>query len=112
VTITATGGFKAAKPSVAISLRGDIAEVWSEGERIGLLYQWSVHGQAGKWTGDALKYRIEKQSVGEVELRLFLRSPGGSIELIAYGQIADETVVDGELHKKAVRIKGTRLEVA
>lgn len=100
------------RPPVGISVRGDIAEIWRGEEQLGLLYQWTIHGHANSWDGDALKYRLTDQG-GEVELRLFLSAPGGAVlQLTAYGHLAGSITADGELHKQAVRIKGTRLEVA
>lgn len=107
------GGAIRVRPPVGISIRGDIAEVWQDETQLGLLYQWTIHGSNNKWDGDALKYRLTGGESGEVELRLFLSAPGGAVlELKAYGHLASPFTADGELHKQAVRIKGTRLEVA
>ena len=101
------------RPQVGVSIRGDIAEVWREDEQLGLLYQWTIHGHAHKWDGDVLKYRLTGGEGGEVEIRLFLSAPGGAVlTLKAYGHLASDFTADGELHKQAVRLKGTRLEVA
>lgn len=111
MTMPAGGQFRV-RPPVGVSLRGDIAEVWANDERAGLLYQWTVHGSGSKWEGDALKYRIERQFGGEIELRLFLRNVSGVVELRAYGHIVGDVEADGVMHKSPLRIKGTRLEVA
>ena len=101
------------RPPVGISIRGDIAEVWRADEQLGLLYQWTIHGNNNKWDGDVLKYRLTGGEGGEVELRLFLSEPGGAVlQLKAYGHLVGNLTADGELHKQAVRLKGTRLEVA
>lgn len=93
--------------------RGDIAEVWRGDRKIGVLYQWSAHGSAVDWEGDALKYRLSESGGGEVEIRLLHTSPSGTtLQLSAFGHIASAVEADGELHKQAVRIKGTRLEIA
>lgn len=107
------GGAIRTRPPVGISVRGDIAEVWRGETQLGLLYQWTIHGHANSWDGDALKYRLTGGEGGEVELRLFLSAPGGAVlELKAFGHLAGSFTADGELHKQAVRLKGTRLEVA
>ena len=107
------GGAIRFRPPVGISVRGDIAEVWRGEEQLGLLYQWTIHGHQNQWDGDALKYRLTGGEGGEVELRLFLSAPGGAVlSLIAHGHLAGSFTADGELHKQAVRLKGTRLEVA
>jgi len=79
MTMPAGGQFRV-RPPVGVSLRGDIAEVWANDERAGLLYQWTVHGSGAKWEGDALKYRIERQFGGEIELRLFIRNVSGAAD--------------------------------
>lgn len=110
-----TGGphFKPARPPVSISVRGDIAEIWRGDTQLGLLYQWTVHGSKDDWKGEANKYRMHSTGGGEVELRLFLTAPGGAVlAMIGYGHILGAPVPDGEMHKTAVAIRGTRLEVA
>lgn len=101
------------RPPVGISIRGDIAEIWRGEAKLGLVYQWSIHGHSSNWEGDALKYRLISQGGGEMEFRLFLSAPGGAVlQLTAFGHIAGDITADGELHKQAVKLKGTRLEVA
>ena len=101
---------RAARPPVAASFRGDIAEVWRGDTQLGLLYQWSVHGSNGEWSGEAAKYRLHSVGGGEVEIRLFLTAL--RLTLIGKGHILGDPVPDGELHKTAIAIKGTGLEVA
>lgn len=101
------------KPNVTTSIRGDIAEVWRGDTKLGLLYQWTIHGTNGEWTGDALKYRLQSAGGGEVELRLFLTAPGGAaLTILAHGHLVGDQAADGELHREAVSLRGTRLEVA
>lgn len=101
------------KPAVTTSIRGDIAEVWRGDRQLGLLYQWTIHGSNGDWKGEANKYRLHSAGGGEVELRLFLTAPGGAVlTILAGGHILGDPVPDGEIHKEAVSLRGTRLEVA
>ena len=102
-----------AKPTVTTSVRGDIAEVWRGDVQLGLLYQWTIHGSNGEWTGEANKYRLQSAGGGEVELRLFLTAPGGAVlTIIAAGHILGDPMPDGEIHRASVALRGTRLEVA
>ena len=101
------------RPNVTTSIRGDIAEVWRADKQLGLLYQWTIHGTNGDWNGEANKYRLHSVGGGEVELRLFLTAPGGAVlTILAAGHILGDPMPDGEIHKTAVALKGTRLEVA
>ena len=97
---------------LGFSGRGDIAEVWREDKKLGLLYQWYVHGDGVQWEGDALKYRLDETGGGEVEFRFLLTAPGIVLNMVAFGHLASEVTADGELHKQAVKLKGTRLAVA
>lgn len=101
------------KPNVTTSIRGDIAEVWRNGAQLGLLYQWTIHGTNGQWTGEANKYRLHAVGGGEVEMRLFLTAPGGAVlTVLAYGHLMGDPIPDGEIHRESVSLRGTRLEVA
>lgn len=100
------------KPNVTNALRADIVEVWRGDTKLGQLYQVRVVGANGAWTGDALKYRLNANGGGEVELRIFLTAPWGRIDVLALGHLLGDQVADGELHASPVTLRGTRLEVA
>ena len=59
---------------------------------------------AGDWEAQAVKYRLEEDATGNVELSFFL----GQNEIHAVGQFMGDVLPDGAMHREPVRLKEAR----
>ncbi len=89
-----------------VRLRGDAARVLRDGRQIGNIYRWRFEGLAGDWEAQAIKYRIEEDATGDIELSFFL----GQNEIHAVGQFMGDVLPDGVMHREPVRLKGQEVE--
>ena len=92
-----------------VRLRGPIGEVWADGTKVGLVYEWLLVGWKADWRLEAERYRLDtpaddKAPSRYVELRLDMRI--GMVK--AKGTIWTEPVRDGHSHR-AIVVKGRTL---
>lgn len=104
------GGWDGSRPPISSHFKGKVAEVWSDGTQVGLLYDWTLEGGDGKWKAESAKHRFTTDA-RRVEVRFFLSGSGLEFELRGEGHIIGEIAADGVAHRLPLKLKGTALAV-
>lgn len=104
-------GFDPAKPN--INLRGRDAKVYRDGAQIGVLFRWQLKGSSVDWEGSAERYALPVgYPGGEADIVFVLAFHGDPVmELRGRGHLLEPYVADSEVHREAIAIRGTHLEV-
>lgn len=89
--------------------KGDVAEVWQGGQKVGTLFDWSLEGTADSWAADALKQTFSPAfRGGEVEVRFLLTATSERLyQLRGIGEVTG--YVTGIRARQSVQMRGTRL---
>lgn len=89
--------------------RGDVVEVWQDGRKVGVLFDWRIHGTATEWSGEARKQSfVADFRGGEVEVRFLLTASSDHIFQIR-GRCEITGFTPGARSRTPVQLKGTRL---
>ena len=87
-----------------VHLRGEIGEIWFDGQKIGLLYRWTLDGWERDFRLDAERYRLDPLPNGTRNVEVVLEA-GKVGNLRARGAIWTDYEADGHSHRAMV-IKG------
>lgn len=94
---------------LGVNARGDVAEIWQDGEKVGTVWDWHITSDADGWSGTALKQSFRPSFAGgEVEARLLLSASSGDIFHVR-GIATLSGCTPGEKSRQRVSMKGTRL---
>lgn len=90
-----------------VRIRGGVGEVWADGKKAGLVYDWRLQGWARDFCFEAERYKLDPALLRgrDVELRLEI----GGAYLSAVGHIWTEYVADDKTHPVII-IKGGTLQ--
>ena len=91
-----------------IRVRGGVGELWVEGAKAGLIYDWRLRGWARDFQCEAERYKLDPAIVNGRDVELRLETKGGGY-LSANGHIWTEYIADGKTHR-TIMIKGGTLQ--